>query len=74
LLVAPESSAALSQALALLIGDPTRRQALGAAGQARVAEHFRLEGNLDRLAAKFGLAAADANRVPNHALGATQPE
>ncbi len=74
LLVAPESSTALTQALALLIGDPARRQALGAAGQARVAERFRLEDNLDRLAAKFGLAAAGANRVPDHTIGPTQPE
>jgi len=55
-LVPPDSADALAEALAALIGDPARRQALGAAGQARVRAHFRLEPNLERLAAKFGLA------------------
>jgi glycosyltransferase involved in cell wall biosynthesis len=54
-LVAPEAADALAQALAALIGDPARRLALGVAGQARVRERFRLEPNLERLAAKFGL-------------------
>ena len=57
LLVPPEAPDALAEALAALIGDPARRQALGAAGQKRVDAHFRLESNLERLAAKFGLAA-----------------
>jgi len=54
-LVAPDAAEALAQALAALIADPARRQALGGAGQARVRERFRLESNLERLAAKFGL-------------------
>ena len=57
-LVPPEAPDALAVALGALIGDPARRAALGAAGQARVAAHFRLETNLERLAAKFGLPAA----------------
>ena len=60
LLVPPDSADALSQALAALIGDPARRHALGAAGQARVDAHFRLESNLERLAEKFGLPASHA--------------
>jgi len=56
-LVPPESPDALAQALAMLIGDPARRDALGAAGQARVRAQFRLDANLGRLAAKFGLPA-----------------
>jgi glycosyltransferase involved in cell wall biosynthesis len=57
LLVPPESPDALAAALATLIGDPDRRAALGAAGQARVRAQFRLETNLERLVAKFGLPA-----------------
>jgi glycosyltransferase involved in cell wall biosynthesis len=64
LLVPPDSADALAQALAALIGDPARRQALGAAGQARVDAHFRLESNLERLAARFGLpTCCDAERT-----------
>jgi len=59
-LVPPDSPEALAGALAALIADPARRDALGAAGQARVRAHFRLESNLERLAAKFGLPARDA--------------
>ena len=57
LLVPPESVDAFAQALEALMRDPQRRRRLGAAGQARVRERFRLEANLDRLAAKFGLSA-----------------
>jgi len=57
-LVAPESAAALAQALAALIADPARRRALGAAGKARLTASFALEPNLARLASKFGLPAA----------------
>lgn len=57
-LVAPEAPQALADALAALIADPARRAALGAAGRARVAAQFGLEGNIGRLAAKFGLMPA----------------
>jgi glycosyltransferase involved in cell wall biosynthesis len=73
LLVPPESSDALARALGMLIGDPARRRRLGAAGQAHVREHFRLEPNLERLAAKFGLAVrgraagAEPTRGPERA-------
>lgn len=57
-LVAPESAEALAKALAALIADPARRDALGAAGKARLNANFALEPNLARLARKFGLPAA----------------
>lgn len=57
-LVAPESPAALAQALGALIADPARRAALGAAGRERVLARFALEPNLERLARRFGLAPA----------------
>jgi glycosyltransferase involved in cell wall biosynthesis len=63
LLVPPESPAELARALALLIADPQRRRALGEAGRARVVREFGLERNLERLAAKFGLARAPAARA-----------
>jgi glycosyltransferase involved in cell wall biosynthesis len=58
-LVAPEAPDEFARALAALSADPARRRALGEAGRRRVAEKFALEGNIGRLARKFGLAAAD---------------
>ncbi len=55
LLVAPESPEAFARALALLIADPVRRRALGAAGRQRVQERFGLDANIQRLARKFSL-------------------
>ncbi len=57
-LVAPESHEDLARALETLIADPGRRRALGAAGRQRVHEKFGLEGNIGRLAQRFGLGAA----------------
>ena len=54
-LVPPENSAALGQALAALITDPGRRRRLGEAGLARLRARFDMEPGIDRLAAKFGL-------------------
>ena len=62
-LVEPDDPAALAGALETLITNPARRRALGQAGQARVAESFALEANLDALARKFGLGASGAHRV-----------
>ena len=53
---------ALARALEGLIAHPARRRALGQAGQARVAEAFAVEANIDTLARKFGLGAG-AHRV-----------
>jgi glycosyltransferase involved in cell wall biosynthesis len=63
LLVQERDPVALAAALEALIANPARRRALGQAGQARVAERFALDGNLEPLARKFGLAAAGADRV-----------
>jgi glycosyltransferase involved in cell wall biosynthesis len=61
-LVEDSHPAALARALEALIGNPARRRALGQAGQARVAESFALDANLEPLARKFGLPAG-ANRL-----------
>jgi glycosyltransferase involved in cell wall biosynthesis len=63
LLVEENDPDALARALEALISSPARRRALGLAGQARVAESFGLEANLEPLARKFGLPAAGANRL-----------
>jgi glycosyltransferase involved in cell wall biosynthesis len=65
LLVAPDSPEAFSRALESLITDSARRVALGEAGRARVVAEFDLHDNLDRLAAKFGLA--DQRAMPGRA-------
>ncbi len=59
LLVAPEAPGEFAQALAVLIADPARRSALGEAGRRRVRAEFGLEENIERLARRFGLRAAD---------------
>jgi len=59
LLVDEDDVAALSRALEALATNPARRRALGLAGQARVAEAFALDANIDALARKFGLPGAD---------------
>jgi len=53
---------ALARALEGLIANPARRRSLGQAGEARVAEVFALEANVEALARKFGLGAG-ANRL-----------
>ena len=63
LLVTENDVPALAAAMAALIRDPARRRLLGDAGQARVRTHFALEANFERLAARFGLGPADANRL-----------
>src|SRR5260221_2181071 len=62
LLVEPEDAACLAQALAALIREPARRATLGRAAQLAVHRDFRLEPNIERLAAQFGLER-DANRL-----------
>jgi len=62
-LVGENDAPALAAALAALIRDPALRRCLGDAGQARVRAEFTLEANLARLASKFGLDVADADRV-----------
>jgi glycosyltransferase involved in cell wall biosynthesis len=64
LLVPPADPVRLAAALAALIRDPARRAQFGAAGEARVRERFSMEGGLDFLAARFGLATVEARPVP----------
>jgi glycosyltransferase involved in cell wall biosynthesis len=66
-LVEEGDCAALAAALEALITRPAQRRALGAAGEARVRAEFALEANLDRLAARFGLAGADAGVAEDRA-------
>ena len=69
LLVEENDPDALARALEALISSPARRRALGLAGQARVAETFGLDANVEPLARKFRLGdpadatAAGANRL-----------
>jgi glycosyltransferase involved in cell wall biosynthesis len=59
LLVEENDPDALARALENLIASPVRRRALSQAGQARVAESFGLDANIEQLARKFGLAGAN---------------
>jgi len=54
-LVPAQDPPALARALEALMRDPARRQTLAEAGRLRVSAEFGLQGNLDRLAARFGL-------------------
>jgi len=63
LLVTENDGPSLAAALEALIRSPGRRRALGDAGQARVRAEFAASANLERLAARFGLAAAHEDRV-----------
>jgi glycosyltransferase involved in cell wall biosynthesis len=56
LLAPPGEPAALSQALARLIGDPALRRRLGAAAETRVRQDFDAAGTVEALAARFGVA------------------
>jgi len=58
-LVPPQDPLALAHALESLMRDPARRRTLAQAGYARVNAEFGLRGNLDQLAAKFGLTTPE---------------
>ncbi len=63
LLVAPDDSGALAEALARLIAEPDLRAKLGRAGLARVHRHFGQEPGLRALAELFGLDPKKARPV-----------
>ncbi len=54
LLVAPNDSPALADALEKLVRDPGLRAAFGAAGRRRVEEHFRVETTVEPLVEQLG--------------------
>ena len=56
-LVGPGDPRALAEELAILIRDPTLRVRYGRAGQERVYDQFSQQIGIERLAARFGLAA-----------------
>ncbi|MEO7940678.1 MAG: glycosyltransferase family 4 protein [Burkholderiaceae bacterium] len=60
-LVPPQDPPALAHALESLMRDPALRRTLGVAGRDRVRAEFGLQGNLDRLAVKFGLSASQSS-------------
>ncbi len=59
-LVPPGDAPALAAALSALIAAPARRARLARAGAARIRARFSHEPGIERLAARFGLAAAEA--------------
>ncbi len=61
LLVAPERPDEFAKALHSLIIDPAMRRSLGNAARIKVCSEFGLEGNIARLAARFGLSQAEGD-------------
>jgi glycosyltransferase involved in cell wall biosynthesis len=71
LLVPPDEPVGLAQAMSVLIRDPARRAALGAAGERRVRSNFAMKSGIDVLAERFGLLSA--NRQALSLLNVSQP-
>ncbi len=70
-LVPPDDVAALGAALAALIGEPARREALGQAGQARVVQSFGMARGIERLADRLTATALRAATAPAGATAAS---
>ena len=62
LLVPPEDSASLAEAIALLEADPERRRLMGRAGRQRVLDDFGIRSMADRTAEVYRAALASASR------------
>ena len=62
LLVPPEDSAALAEAITSLVADPARRRRMGRAGRQRVLEHFAIETMVDKTADVYRGAVGAAAR------------
>jgi glycosyltransferase involved in cell wall biosynthesis len=62
-LVAPQDSRALADAIAALLDDPTRRVAMGKAGRARVLELFTWRAAAERTVAVYREAIAEHGRI-----------
>jgi glycosyltransferase involved in cell wall biosynthesis len=71
-LVTPQDPAALAAALAQLIAEPERRDALGGAGEQRVRRDFAMEPGIAHLAAKFAGAAPVAHEAGAPTAAAAQ--
>ena len=68
LLVEPEDPAALAEAMAALIRDPERRQALGAAAREVVRRDFSHRAWIARLAVRFGLTPVPESRCESRSM------
>ncbi|TVR80219.1 MAG: colanic acid biosynthesis glycosyltransferase WcaL [Rhodospirillales bacterium] len=68
LLVPPDDPTALATALERLIRTPALRARLGAAGMARVRQHFPFERGIGQLAARFGLPHAEPEQCASPSM------
>jgi glycosyltransferase involved in cell wall biosynthesis len=66
-LVPTQNPAALSEAIALLLSDPARRQALAQAGFQRVRQDFTMQSGIVDLARRFARDLASVDAGPNDA-------
>jgi glycosyltransferase involved in cell wall biosynthesis len=62
LLVPPEDSAVLADAIVTLAADPDRRRLMGAGGRQRVLDHFAIRSMVDQTAAVYRGAVSGPGR------------